>query len=145
MWVGHDHNEICQCWSKTQQQVTIGRWLPLPRIRNSELCPHTAVCALLKASPTPSPLQPLLCFHDGNPMPASYIARQFRLALAWAGLGPAKYTLHSLRRGGVQFLEKAGVQLPKLAAHGGPKSSAIYQYVHRPHVHQAFHAFLALD
>lgn len=96
--VGHDRIEICQHWSKTQQQVTIGRWIPVPRIRHSKMCPHAAISALLRASPTRSLKQPFLCFHDGNPMPAPYIARQFRLALTRAGLGHKGYTLHSLRR-----------------------------------------------
>lgn len=143
--LGHDRVEICQRWSKTQQQTTMGRWIPLPRVRNSQLCPHAAISALLCHSPTRHPKQPFLCFHDGNPMPSSYIARQFRLALTRAGLASAGFTLHSLRRGGAQFLQKSGVQLPQVAAHGGWKSSAIYRYVHRPHVNQAFQALKTLE
>lgn len=143
--LGNDRVEICQRWSKTQQQVTIGRWLPIPRIPGSKMCPHAAISALLSASPTRYPRQPFFCFHDGNPMSSAYIARQFRLALMRSGLGSAGYTLHSLRRGGAQFLQKAGVQLPQLASHGGWKSNAIYRYVHRPHVNQAFQALQALD
>lgn len=60
--IGHDRVEICQRWSKTQQKVTIGRWLPLPRTAKSLMCPHNAISHLLKASPTRTSRQPFSRF-----------------------------------------------------------------------------------
>lgn len=131
---------VYQKWSKTQQQVGRDRWIPIPRVTGSQLCPFSAMRQLLALSPTTSALQPLLTFDDGAPIPLSYINKKFRVALARAGLASANYTLHSLRRGGARFLQRSGLDVPDIAAHGGWRSSAIMRYINNPHKRAAFQA-----
>lgn len=88
--------EVYQKWSKTQQQVTFSRWIPIPRLEGSALCLYAAIRRMLVSSPTTSPRQPLLAYEDGNPMTTSYITRAFKLAVRQAGLFHLNLTLHSL-------------------------------------------------
>lgn len=136
---------IYQKWSKTQQQVGMDRWISIPRAASAQLCLVSALTELFLNEPTVRKNQPLLSFDDGNPMPIPYIYKAFKLALRRAGLGRQPYTLHSLRRGGACFLQKAGVDLPAIATHGGWKSNAIMRYVHQPHRRAAFKALQTLS
>lgn len=136
--------QIAEKWSKTRQQVTRDRWLSVPRVAGSPLCLHAALSALYRVSPTMSIRQSLLTFEDGAPMPMSFITKAFKLALAKAGLAQRSFTLHSLRRGGARFLQKAGVSTSDIASHGGWRSSAIYRYINDPTKPAAFRALQAL-
>lgn len=143
--IRHSSISIYQKWSKTQQQVGMDRWLSIPRAASSQLCLVAAVIDLFLRSPTLKRSQPLLSFDDGNPITIPYINKAFKLAQRRAGLGRIPYTLHSLRRGGARFLQKAGVDLPAIATHGGWKSNTIMRYVHQPHRRAAFQALQTLS
>lgn len=136
---------IFQKWSKTQQQVGMDRWISIPRAASAQLCLHTALSAVFLQNPTIRRNQPLLSFDNGNPIPIPYISKSFKLAQRRAGLPGSPYTLHSLRRGGACFLQKAGVDLPAIATHGGWKSNTIMRYVHQPHRRAAFRALQTLS
>lgn len=136
---------IYQKWSKTQQQVGMDRWLSVPLAISPQICLVTALTHLFLQSPTVVANQPLLTFDDGNPIPIPFISKAFKLAQRRAGIGNRAYTLHSLRRGGACFLQKAGVDLPAIATHGGWRSGAIMRYVHQPHRRAAFKALKTLS
>lgn len=136
--------EVYQKWSKTQQQVTFGRWLPIPRLEASSICLYAAIRRLLISSRTRHQHQPLLAFDDGKPMTVTYITRSFKLALKQAGLSHFNFTLHSLRRGGACFLQKRGVQPAAIATHGGWRSNAVYRYIDNPLKSAAFKALQSL-
>lgn len=136
--------QVLEKWSKTRQQIVRDRWISVPRVTGSSLCLHAAMSAMLAVSPTTKPQQPLLVFGDRRPMPLSYITKAFKLALRRAGLAHRSYTLHSLRRGGAKFMQKAGVSTADIASHGGWKSAAIYRYIDNPTKPAAFRALQAL-
>lgn len=142
LMVGGVH--ILEKWSKTRQQIVNDRWISVPRVVGSLLCLHAALTRLLRVSPSTSRTQPLLVFDDGNPIPASFISRQFKAALLRAGLGQRALTLHSLRRGGARFMQQAGVPTNDIASHGGWKSAAIYRYINNPTKPAAFKALKCL-
>lgn len=142
--VAASYLQIQEKWSKTRQQISRDRWLAVPRVAGSALCLHAAVLAMLRVSPTRRPSQPLLVFDDGAPMPLSYITRAFKLALVRAGLSSRGITLHSLRRGGARFLQRAGVSPSDIASHGGWRSAAMYRYINHPTKPAAFRALQAL-
>lgn len=137
--------QVYQKWSKTQQQVTMDRWITIPRASSDRLCLVTAITRLFHQDPTVRRRQPLITFEDGNPLPIPYIYRAFKLALRQAGLTNMSYTLQSLRRGGATYLQRAGVNLPEIASHGGWRSNAIFRYVQPPHRRAAFRALQALS
>lgn len=136
--------EVYQKWSKTQQQVSFGRWIPVPRLEVNNICLYVAMRRLIVASPTIAKSQPLLTFDDGKPMTISFIARSFKLAVKQAGLAQLNFTLHSLRRGGACFLQKQGVKVADIASHGGWRSNAVYRYIHNPLKSAAFEALRTL-
>lgn len=136
--------QVFEKWSKTRQQIVSDRWLSIPRVTGSILCLHSALLAMLRTSPTRSRRQPLLCFEDGAPMPLSYITKSFKLALRRAGLAKSGLTLHSLRRGGAQFLQGSGVGTGDIASHAGWKSAAMFRYIDNPTKPAAFRALQAL-
>lgn len=137
--------QVLEKWSKTRQQIINDRWLSVPRVPGSSLCLHSALCCLRRVSPIYRREQPLLVFDDGTPMPLSYINRCFKSALAWAGLSQRALTLHSLRRGGARYLQRAGVSTSDIASHGGWRSSAIYRYIQDPTKPAAFKALKHLQ
>lgn len=136
---------IYQKWSKTQQQVGMDRWVSVPRAASPQVCLVAALTQLFLQDPTVRNNQPLLTFDDGNPISIPYIYKAFKLAQRRAGINQRAYTLHSLRRGGACFLQKAGVDLPAIATHGGWRSNAIMRYVHQPHRRAAFKALKTLS
>lgn len=137
--------QVYQKWSKTQQQIGMDRWLNIPRASSHRLCLLSAITHLFLQEPTVRARQPLLTFDDHNPMPIPFIYKAFKLAIRQAGLASIPYSLHSLRRGGARFLQRAGVDLPAIASHGGWRSNAILRYVQPPHRHAAFRALQALS
>lgn len=136
---------IYQKWSKTQQQLGMDRWISIPRAASHQVCLLTALTDIFIQNPTVRINQPLFAFDDGNPIPTPYIYKAFKLAQRRAGINSRAYTLHSLRRGGACFLQKAGVDLPAIATHGGWRSGAIMRYVHQPHRRAAFRALQTLS
>lgn len=108
--------QVLEKWSKTRQQISRDRWLAIPRVPGSTLCLHAAITTLLRAMPSARSSQPLLMFDDGGPMLLSFITRAFKEALAWAGLAQRGFTLHSLCRGGAQFLQHSGVNTSHIAS-----------------------------
>lgn len=137
--------QIYQKWSKTQQQIGMDRWLNIPRASSPRLCLVSAITALFLQDPTVRPRQPLIIFEDGNPIPIPYIYKAFKTAIRQSGLSGIPYTLHSLRRGGARFLQRAGVDLQAIAHHGGCRSNAIFRYVQPPQRRATFRALQALS
>lgn len=136
--------QVFEKWSKTRQQIVRDRWLSVPRVSGSALCLHSALRELFWSVPTSRPRQPLLSFLDGAPMPLSFIAKAFKIAIAAAGLTSRSFTLHSLRRGGARYMQRAGVPTADIASHAGWRSHAMYRYINNPTKPAAFKALQAL-
>ena len=123
-------------WTKTMQSSCTPTSVCLPQIPGSPLCPTAAYVALLQVDPTSSPGQPFVRYLDGNPITAAYLTAQWRTLIWAAGLDPAGFSLHSLRRGGAHFaLHRGGVLLTDVMAHGTWRSDAVHAYI-RPDTYQ---------
>ena len=123
-------------WTKTMQSSCTPTSVCLPQIPGSLLCPTAAYEALLQVGPTSSPGQPFIRYLDGNPITAAYLTAQWRTLIGAAGLDPAGFSLHSLRRGGAQFaLHRGGALLTDVMAHGTWRSDAVRAYI-RPDTYQ---------
>ena len=125
-----DHLVIQLKWSKTMQKSQNPTSITLWENRESSLCPVAAFRHLISHQPSLAPTQPLLQFHDGNPMTAPYIAKSWHKLLTAASLQTQGYTLPGLRRGGASFTyHEAGAKLPDVMAHGNWASSAVRSYL----------------
>ena len=121
-------------WTKTRQAITEGAPIPLPLIRDSELCPvltwreYTLRLADIPVSSN-SPL--LLTTSDprGRVITVPALRGLLRRAAEVAGLSHCNYTPHSLRRGGASFSFRAGVPLDQIKHHGTWRSSAVDRYL----------------
>lgn len=118
-------------WSKSQQTVAHLRYQTIPKARVPLFCLRTALIEMFAFYSHTSSAQPLFHYNDGSPITSQYMVKKWKKALKSAGI-PTHYTLHSLRRGGATYLQRAGVPLPDLAAHGGWRSSAVLRYTRHP-------------
>ena len=58
------------------------------------------------------------------------IRTQFDYLVNEAGLAKARYTLHSLRRGGASLAKQFGATLDDVKRHGTWRSDAVWGYLH---------------
>lgn len=121
-------------WTKTRQASTNICTVPLPRLKNSILCPvkawedyqrHIGRFGL-------PPDAPLLIF-TGRSTPTTVtiplLRSLLRRALLDTGLDTKDYTPHSWRRGGAVFSHVAGVPIDHIKRHGTWTSSAVETYL----------------
>lgn len=129
-------------WTKTHQGPTATS-VAAPIIPGSDLCPVQAYNRMVHFSPTRVPLQALISFRDGSPIPISYLNKAWNNAAKRLGLPPRAYTLHSLRRGGASAAFISGAaSLEDIKSHGLWTSSAVEVYLpndpRRSEVYQYF-------
>ena len=117
-------------WSKTLQRSADATVLLLPPTTGQELCPVQAYQDMLRDMPTTSPAQPLLMYHDSNPLTVRYIAARWTEALQAAALPPGVYSLHSLRKGGASFTyNQPDTKLNDVMHQGTWRSDAVRAYI----------------
>lgn len=123
---------VIRCkWSKSQQTVSNLRYQTIPRAKASGLCLRAALIDVFALFPQRAKSQPLFQFRNRSPITSQYMVKRWKQALRYTSMSP-DYTLHSLRRGGALYLQRAGVPLPDLASHGGWKSAAVLRYARHP-------------
>ena len=94
-------------WSKSEQSSLSSHELKrLPEIPGSVLCPTQAIYDMLYTTPTLSSAQPLFCFHNGGPIPLSYITKVWNSVIKKLRLPRREHTLHCLRKGGSDFINR---------------------------------------
>ena len=109
--------------------------IQIPLIRNSPLCPVSALKVLLQSTPAPksAPLFLLPRASGLSVLTSPMISSSLSNLLSSLGLNPAHYGFHSFRRSGVSWAADHNVPLQNLKAHGGWSSSAINCYLkHTP-------------
>lgn len=117
-------------WGKAQQK-TVTRFQKVPLAEDGALCLYSALKRLYRSS-RKNHKAPMFAFHDGKPIPISFINKKWKSALQALALEQHGFTLHSLRRGGARYLQEMGVEVSAIAGHAGWKSGAIFDYVNQP-------------
>jgi hypothetical protein len=120
-------------WSKTHQGAHHPCYIPLPRIQGSIMCPTRAYQAMCAAFPSKSAATPLLVYATpGRPytvVTSGMLSRQLQRLLHKLRLPSAKYTLHSLRKGGATLCHSMGVPIDSIKLHGTWSSDSVYTYI----------------
>lgn len=62
-------------------------------------------------------------------MPYSYYLEALKILCTRAGMQPALFTTHSLRRGGATFLRMCGASIAEIKERGDWRSDAVYEYL----------------
>ena len=114
-------------WAKAMQSSSKHQVIQIPLIRNSPLCPVSALKVLLQSTPAPksAPLFLLPRPSGLSVLTSPMLSSSLSNLLSSLGLNPAHYGFHSFRRSGVSWAADHNVPLQNLKAHGGWSSSAI--------------------
>ena len=118
-------------WTKTVQFGQEVLSIPLASFPNSPLCPlqaYTHMCRL-----NPSPLQgPAFVYRQGQkvvPVTQGLMIKFLRQCLQKVGIPPHRFSSHSFRHGGTQFLFSQGVSPQVIQTLGHWKSDAYLRYL----------------
>jgi len=121
--------------TKTVQFYERTLYIPLVKVSNCELCPVQALKDHFQASPVAAD-KPAFYHHNKTGQWQAYtydtLTRDLKQVLSMAGLDSAKYSAHSLRRGGASFAHQIGVDLPLIQAQGDWASLSVLCYLSRP-------------
>lgn len=104
----------------------------IPRLSNQRFCPTVAWSTYVSAVRPPS-TGPAFIMPNGSPLPSRLVVELMRAALAHSNSRDlSSITMHSLRRGGAQDAEAAGVPIKAIMKRGAWKSkSGIKPYLSR--------------
>lgn len=105
--------------------------VPLPKIRNSPLCPYQALslsCKLTPASPASSAFM-YMSGHKRVPLTYSRFLERLKISLTKLGYDSSKYSGHSFRRGGASFALECGIPPELIQIQGDWKSDAYKGYL----------------
>ena len=118
-------------WTKTLQSSAEATSILLPPTEDSLLCPVKAYAAYCEAAPTGRPpTSPLLVHDDGNTLTVPFIRRQWNELLKRDGADPARFSLHSLRKGAADYTYNvARADLNDVMTYGTWKSQAVRAYI----------------
>ena len=132
-------------WAKCHQSAAKHESIPLPKIKNSPLCPVFRHGKMLRKCPTTYNAQPLLMFQDGSPIPLSFIGAAWNRAVKAARLTHYKYTMHGLRKGGAQWIQSQTGDDNVVAEFGLWKSNSVKKYIKDKANDKALKAFKKLS
>ena len=119
-------------WSKTIQYRQRTLHVPLPRVRDSPLCPSQALILSLRLCNSP-PEAPLFTYrtHSGwLPLTVRVFQSKLTTYLSTLGVNASDYSGHSFRRGGATFALECGLPTEVIKAHGDWISNAYENYLH---------------
>ena len=130
-------------WTKTRQRSRAPDVIPIPKLKDSIVCPTTWWFRYKAATKGANQHGPLLVHPerrgDGlhfRPITLNFLRAVFRSLLAEADV-TQPYTLHSLRRGGTLVCYREGATLPDLMQHGTWASDAIWNYLAKDAVYSS--------
>lgn len=141
----HDAIIIGLKWSKTRQGPTASS-VAAPALPGNDICPLRAYRDMVQHVPTTHDSQPLLCFTDLRPMPASYLNKVWDRCMSAIGVAKRHYTLHSLRRGAAtEVYSDSPASIDQIKRHGDWTSSAVFSYLpHDPRNSEVYRHFQTL-
>lgn len=117
-------------WSKTLQFRLKKLSYPLLKIPNSQLCPYTALVAMVRSNPQQQD-KPCFAHVDGKPWTYQQFQRKMRSCLKKAGYKNCKrFSSHSYRRGGCSFSYQSGMDEFMIKIIGDWKSDVYRSYCH---------------
>ena len=119
-------------WSKTIQFQQRVLEIPVFSIKNSILCPMAAMKRVLNCSRA-GPNGPLLGIADDKPFTYNMLQSRLKKTVKKLGLKKARYSSHSLRRGGVVWAQRNGVKESLIKLYGDWSSDAYKKYLQFPH------------
>ena len=134
---GHFHKvgqdlRVTMTWTKTIQFNERKLVVPIPRIRESNLCPVKAFTNMIKKVPA-KPDEPafLKVNKKGQKCPWTYrlFNKELKEDIAGTGRDPTKYSTHSFRRGAATFAFEAGVEAETVKIMGDWRSDCFRQYL----------------
>jgi integrase len=126
--------------SKTNQFHEREHTVVLPYIRESPLCPTSALLNFLAVAGHVSQDEPILTFKKSGhlvPLPQDTVRRRRSDLLSWIGVPVKEYGIHSLRRGGATWLLSSGVPLEVIKSLGDWRSDCVLNYL-KPSVSDRF-------
>ena len=104
--------------------------LPLPRHKNSVLCPVQALFHALKQN-TNTPMHgSVYTLRNGKVLTTDVFVRHLKFCLDRLGLPAGSYGGHSLRRGGASWAYQSGIPVETIRQLGDWKSLAYLDYIH---------------
>ena len=118
-------------WCKTLQFKEKVLTLPLVRLDNPVICPVYWAWRLVRRVRA-GPMDPLFCYHRrGKYMVLTYprLTYWFKLWIDQVGISSKGYTLHSCRRGGATYLQKANIPAQMIKILGNWASEAYLRYI----------------
>ena len=91
--VSHSAVKLTIKAAKNMQRFDQRAAVEMLRTKHLETCPVRVTLAVLEATPTTHPKQPMFVFSNGGgPIPASYIRAQWNRALHASDISPSTYT-----------------------------------------------------
>ena len=120
--------------SKTIQYRERGLSIPIPRLRNSNLCPVSACCLSFLDAPC-LPDQAAFQYRVNErirPIIYSNFLSRLKRALSEEGINPSGYAGHSFRRGGATLAFTSGLPSELIKLHGDWRSQAYLLYLDPP-------------
>lgn len=117
--------------SKTNQHRDRVHRIPIARVGNAALCAVSWVERHFTECPAMSTSAAFRVPRAGHTVPMSYhyFMSVIKILCGAAGLNPAEFSTHSLRRGGATFLRMCGSSIQEIKERGDWKSDAVYQYL----------------
>lgn len=117
--------------SKTIQFNEKVHRIPVAKVTNRALCAAYWVEQHFRECPAPMGAQAFRMPRVGHSVPLTYsfYLQVIKLLCARAGMDPTKFSTHSLRRGGANFLRLCGAPIEVIKERGDWKSDAVYLYL----------------
>ena len=107
------------------------KFLTVPRIPNSILCPVTALTNLLSLTPRGSnfPLFQVKVNQTWVPLTETKVRRHFSLVLSKLNLDNSGYTFNTFRRSVAAFAFNNNISLQNVQKHGSWTSDCVWRYI----------------
>ena len=117
--------------SKTNQFREQVHKIPVSKVNNRELCVVFWLKKHLNQCPAPLDAQAFRVPNADHsvPLPYSYYMAVLKAACIAAGLPPANFSTHSLRRGRATFLRLTGASLEQIKEGGDWRSDSVQEYL----------------
>ena len=122
-------------WSKTLQNRDKIKVLKIPSLKQSSLCPVSALKTLLTITPghKNSPLFQVKCYGSWVPLSDTRLRKQLSRILTFLNLHTKNITFHSFRRSGATLAFNSNIPLQHIQSHGTWTSDAVWQYISQDH------------
>ena len=106
--------------------------IPMPRYRNSVLCPVQATYQAFRLTPTVASNAPAFCVltqKGTQPITGQQFVRRIKECIQKCGLSSENYAAHSFRRGGATWAYRVGLPAETIRIMGDWRSTAYLKYI----------------